>query len=192
MKGICIILAAGYSRRLGLNKSFLKYKNTYFIDLIIQKTLELNMDIKIVANENNYEYLKTNYKDFNVVLNAFNKGQNTSIKIALNNVLDYDYAIFLPIDQIFLKTNSIKTIISKYKENYIVVPRFNNINSLPTIFDKKYFKELCELDNDSGGRVLIQKYKDKVIFVDLYDELEGKDIDTKEDLRLIDERICNY
>lgn len=187
MKGICIILAAGYSRRLGLNKSFLKYKNTYFIDLIIQKTLELNMDIKIVANENNYEYLKTNYKDFNVVLNAFNKGQNTSIKIALNNVLDYDYAIFLPIDQIFLKTNSIKTIISKYKENYIIVPRFNNINSLPTIFDKKYFKELCELDNDSGGKVLIQKYKDKVIFVDLYDELEGKDIDTKEDLRLIDE-----
>lgn len=187
MKGVCIILAAGYSKRLGTNKSFLKYKNAYFIDIVIKKALELNMDIKIVANENNYEYLKTNYKDLNIILNAFNKGQNTSIKIALNNSLDYDYALFLPIDQVFLKSNSIKTIISKYKENYIVVPRFNKINSLPTIFDKSYFKELCELDNDSGGRVLIQKYKDKVIFVDLDDELEGKDIDTKEDLRLINE-----
>lgn len=186
MKSAGILLAAGYSRRLGQDKSFVKYKGFNLIDLAIKNFLLSNLNKHIViAGLNNYDYIHTKYPKINVILNSNNTGQNSSIKLGIEVIKDYDFAMFMAIDQPFLKLSTINKVISSYKKNHIIVSSYNGNNGLPTIFDKIYFDELLQIVGDKGGKDVIKKYLDKVIFVNGLDEIENFDIDTQEDLEIL-------
>lgn len=188
IKTLGVLMAAGYSKRMGFNKSFLKLDDEYLCDIAMRKLKNASFDERfVVANELNYEYLKTKYPEIKILLNAKNSGQNTSIRVAIKNAISFDSAMFFAIDQPFLKDLSIKKIQKSFEKGKIIVPRFNHSNSLPTIFSKEFFIDLANIDDDFGGKYIIKKHITKVKFVDFSDELEGFDIDKISDL----ERLKN-
>jgi len=76
----------------------------------------------------------------------------------------------------------LNSMISKFekRKNKIIVSSYKDgKKGVPALFDKIYFKELAQLSNDNGAKILIKKYTDNVVL--LKAESLVLDIDTLED-----------
>ncbi|MNP49295.1 MobA-like NTP transferase domain protein [compost metagenome] len=91
--------------------------------------------------------------------------------------------MFFTGDQPLLSKLTIKKMIDAFKNNpqNIVVPRYKERNGSPVIFSSIFIDELKALRGDKGGREVIKRNKDSLIFVEVENEYELMDIDTWED-----------
>lgn len=195
MSILAIILAAGFSKRMGENKLLLEYEGKTFIQTIIEKLLEINFN-KIILVVSNLEIYKK-YKNYNeklfVIFNdKAEKGISESIKKAVayaKNNLEVDKYMFFVADQPLLKKETILKLIEKSNSNKIIVPKNNNTIYNPVIFPNKYTSELLNLEGDRGGKQIILNHLDNIIFVDIEDANEFQDVDVIEEyIKLINER----
>lgn len=186
-----IIMASGFSRRLGENKLLIEIDGLKLIEKIIIEGKKSKLDrtiliyrediIKNIGDKYNIESFKNNNADL---------GQSESMKIGIENSSVDSHFMFLVGDQVFLNSNIIDKLIDVHKENInkIIVPNYNSKRGMPTIFPSTYRKKLLDTDGDKGGRDIILKDKDNIININL-DKKYGFDIDTKEDLLKIREII---
>lgn len=195
MSILAIILAAGFSKRMGENKLLLEYEGKTFIQTIIEKLLEINFN-KIILVVSNLEIYKK-YKNYNeklfVIFNdKAEKGISESIKKAVvyaKNNLEVDKYMFFVADQPLLKKETILKIIEESSSNKIIVPKSNNTMYNPVIFPNKYTSELLNLEGDRGGKQIILNHLDNITFVDIEDANEFQDVDVIEEyIKLINER----
>ena len=195
MSILAIILAAGFSKRMGENKLLLEYEGKTFIQTIIEKLLEINFN-KIILVVSNLEIYKK-YKNYNeklfVIFNdKAEKGISESIKKAVvyaKNNLEVDKYMFFVADQPLLKKETILKLIEKSNSNKIIVPKNNNTIYNPVIFPNKYTSELLNLEGDRGGKQIILNHLDNITFVDIEDANEFQDVDVIEEyIKLINER----
>ena len=56
----------------------------------------------------------------------------------------------------------------------------------PVIFSKEYLKELSELSGDVGGRQVMARHREDVRFLEVNDDRELQDIDTREQMEIIE------
>lgn len=179
-----IILASGFSTRMGKNKLLMKINNEEIIRRVIKEVKKSNIsNVILVAREK--EVLDIGKEEnINVVENInADLGQSSSIKYGVSNSdIDEDFMFFCG-DQPFIDYNSINKLIEASKElnDSIVVPNIGKRTGSPVIFSKKLKNELSLLNGDVGGKEIIKKNKDKVIYVEISNELFFEDIDTKED-----------
>lgn len=190
-----IILAAGFSKRMGENKLLLEYKGKTFIQTIIEKLLEINFNkiILVVSNLEIYKkYEKYNEKVSVIFNDKAENGISESIKKAVTYAKDNlqaDKYMFFVADQPLLKKETILKIIEKSDSNKITIPKNNNTMYNPVIFPNKYTFELLDLEGDKGGKQIILKHLDDINFVDIEDANEFQDVDVIEEyLKLINER----
>ena len=195
MNILAIILAAGFSKRMGENKLLLEYKGKTFIQIIIEKLLEINFNkiILVVSNLEIYKkYKNYNEKVFVIFNDKAENGISESIKKAVTyakNNLEVDKYMFFVADQPLLKKETILKIIEESSSNKITVPKSNNTMYNPVIFSNKYNSELLSLEGDKGGKQIILKNLDDITFVDIEDSNEFQDVDLIEEyLKLINER----
>lgn len=183
-----IILASGFSSRMGADKLLLKLKGERIIERVIQASINSDLDRVIIV------YREDEIKDIACVYNVeaiLNKnadlGQSESIKIGLASIKEESHYMFIMGDQPFLKPAIINKLIEEFKKTHknMLIPYYDGIKGVPSIFGYKYRDELLELKGDKGGRELLEKYSfdlDKVYFED---KLSGIDIDTIEDLEMV-------
>lgn len=176
-----IILASGFSKRIGQNKLLLKINNQEIIRIVIRELKKSNIKkIILVAREDSVIKIGIEENVTIVKNNNANLGQSESIKLGLKEAnLEEDFMFFCA-DQPFLDKDSINKLIEeceKYKE-YIIIPSFKGKSGNPVIFPKSLKKELESLNGDIGGKQIIQKNKEIVKYIEIYNELFLKDIDT--------------
>lgn len=196
MNILAVILAAGFSKRMGENKLLLEYKGKTFIQTIIDKLLEINFN-KIVLVVSNLEIYKKYEKYNEKVTVIFNdkaeNGISESIKKAVThaeNNLNIDRYMFFVADQPLLKKETILKIIEKSSSHKITVPKSNNTMYNPVIFPNRYNSELLSLEGDKGGKQIISKNLDNITFVNIEDENEFQDVDVIEEyLKLIERKL---
>ena len=182
-----IIMASGFSRRMGCNKLLIEFNGKTLVQNIIDKILECNFkDCVLVAQDE--EVMEIGKKcGIKIVynVNALN-GQSESIKLGLVNLEVSKGYMFFTADQPFLSVSTINKLIIKFNENTnnIIIPICNNKRGNPVIFPKYLVSELLELEGDNGGRIIINRHKEKNMLVNILDEKELLDIDTKEELEL--------
>lgn len=179
-----IVMASGYGRRMGRNKLLLKYKNKTFIENILEKiklckfysTIIIARDEKILRLAEALEFKTVNNKQPY-------KGQSESIKLGLNSSPSSDGYMFFTADQPLLDIETIDLLINTFNENKysIIIPRFKERRGSPVIFPYKFLGELQKLEGDTGGKIVIDKHKDSIMFVDVKKEKVLMDIDTWED-----------
>lgn len=179
-----IILASGFSKRMGENKLVMKFKDNTIIEQVIDvvKSSNLNKVILVARDDRIINIGKE--KGINTIKNDYAIiGQSSSIKIGINNSnLEENYMFFCG-DQPFIDKESINKLIdisNKNKEN-IIIPRIDKVFGSPVIFPKIFKKELLALKGDIGGKYIINNYLDKVLYVEIDNELFLKDIDNKEE-----------
>ena len=196
MKISAVIMASGFSKRMGENKLLLKYMGMSFIENTIKKVLESGFyEINLVTSHNEIENIYRNLletngfkkeKNHNFIITKnhnSDKGINESIKLGVKNLKPCDAYMFFTADQPKLSTETIKYIMSKAEIDKIIIPKYNNENGSPTIFGGNFKDNLLYLEGDTGGKQIVQENKGKVKYLDIKNVEEGIDIDTQEEYR---------
>ena len=183
-----IILASGYSSRMGKNKLLLKYRGRS----LIQHTIEIIQkcgfsEVILSAREEEIIEIGNRYVLKVIKNESAVKGISESIKLGVIQASDTDGYMFFTADQPFLDIDSIKELIHEFIEssNYIIVPRCDGRRGNPVIFPCSFKEDFLKLEGDVGGKIIINKNLDKVKFVEIGDSTKLFDIDTNENYEYI-------
>ncbi|WP_027632723.1 molybdenum cofactor cytidylyltransferase [Clostridium hydrogeniformans] len=178
-----VIMASGYSKRMGQNKLLLKYKGKTFIETLINTLSSLKFNkIVLVAKD---ERVLSIGKEKGIIVIENEKpylGQSESLKLGVEYLKDGDYMFFTG-DQPLLNNKVIEILIkeSEKQKDCIIIPKVQGHRAHPTIFPKIYREDLLSIEGDTGGRAVIKKYPHKVKEVNMEEELPFIDIDTNEE-----------
>ncbi|ABR50636.1 conserved hypothetical protein, possibly involved in molybdenum cofactor biosynthesis [Alkaliphilus metalliredigens QYMF] len=182
---VAIILASGFSQRMGTNKLLLPYQEKPILQWVIEGIEQLHMEkIILVYRE---EAVKSLVKNRNIQL-IYNEeaiqGQSQAVIKGLQAVDESveDYMFFMG-DQPLLVLEELKEMIRAYGESpaSIAVPYYEEKPGAPVIFSKRWRRSLLQLRGDSGGRRIIRDNQDEVLFYPIKQALMGWDIDTQRD-----------
>ena len=164
-----IIMASGFSRRMGENKLLMKYNNKFLIEYTLDVISKCNFKDKLIVTQ--YEKIKEIGKnlDFKVVKNKYpNRGISESIKLGIKNCEESEGSMFFVGDQPLLDKKDIEKLINVFNEDtsFIVIPKYKNRFGNPVIYPKKYKEDILNLEGDKGGKSII-KSSDKIKYVDV-------------------------
>ena len=181
-----IILAAGMSTRMGESKLSLMLDGKPIVEHVINK-VEVSQVNKILVVYSEYtkpvEAIAKKHGLASVENHKTKEGLSTSLKCGLSKLLGTEAVMFLLGDQPFIETQDINKLIQHYKSNRgkIIVPVNYEGRGNPVIFPEKYYEEILTLEGDKGARLLLDKYVDDIIFVEIEDSKIQFDIDTRDD-----------
>ena len=164
-----IIMASGFSSRMGKNKLLMKYNNKFLIEYTLDVISKCNFKYKVIVTQ--YKKIKEigEKLNFKVVINQHpNKGQSESIKLGIKNCNESKGYMFFVADQPLLERKDIEKLIDVFNEDtsYIVIPKFKEHCGNPVIYPKKYKKDILNLEGDKGGKSII-KSSDKIKYVNV-------------------------
>jgi len=172
----CIVMASGYGSRIGTNKLLLEYRDKKLIEHIMDKILQINFYSRLVVAKDKEVLDIACKRGFKVVENKNSiLGQSESIKLGIENSPVAEGYMFFTGDQPLLSKLTIEKMIDA------LIPRYKERNGSPVIFSSIFIDELKALKGDKGGREVIKRNKDSLIFIDVENEYELMDIDTWED-----------
>jgi len=182
-----IIIAAGYSKRLGMFKPLAPYKETTFIECIIDKLDKFCENIIVVTgfNDNLLKeklIIKNNKKLIVTENKNFDKGMFGSIQKGILQNKKSDWFLIHQVDQPGLPKDFYKEFISNIdvKHNWIQ-PKYNERKGHPILINIDIAELILEEDINSNLRVVSNNtIVNKKIWDCNYPEVL-QDIDTKED-----------
>ena len=195
-----IIMASGFSRRLGQDKLLLEYNGKTLIENMMEKIDKIYFYKKKIVIPITKKTLIENmmkndrYKTIEVVINESpEKGQSNSIKSGITKTINENKVLlrevegymFFPSDQPFLKIETILLIMKQFlMNNKITLPQVGIEEFSPVIFPQKYREQLLEIVGDKGGKSIIKKddFIDKIKFKT---REEFVDIDTEKELKYL-------
>ena len=183
-----IILASGYSKRMGKNKLLLKYNGKSLIEHTIDTVSSCGFsEVILVAREE--EIIEIGIRNYLKVIKNENatKGISESIKLGILNTRNAEGYMFFTADQPFLDVATIRVLQNKFTEDsaYIIVPTCDGKRGSPVIFPSIYKEDFLKLQGDVGGKIIINKNLEKVKFVELQDSSKLFDVDTNESYEYI-------
>lgn len=161
---ICaLVLAAGYSSRMGCFKPLMKIGDKTPLEHIIWSFNNAGIsDIRVIAG---YKYNEIVdfllHMDVEVIVNtSFIDGMFSSVKKGVSSICDEEAFFILPVDTPLIKPNTISEIVSFYKRSKkgIVYPVFNGKRGHPPLISAQYKNKILSYDSDNGLRGFLQKH----------------------------------
>lgn len=171
-----ILMASGYSRRLGGENKLLLFA-PYTLALVTG----LNMFDKIifVCADNSVARLADGLP-VTVLRNTHpEKGQRESIRLGVE-ASDTDFYLFFPCDMPFLDEATVRAVWNARQDGKITVPEHDGRPGNPVLFSKRFRAELLTLGEGEHARDIWRK--PEVIRVPVPEPHPLMDIDTKEEL----------
>ncbi len=180
-----IIMASGFSNRMGKNKLLMEIQGEKVIDRVIKACKNSLLDeIILVYRLDEIKEIGLNHGIKTVYNPDAQKGQSASVIHGIRNSKDGNAFMFLVADQPFLDAKVINKLIEEYKKDnsMIIIPYYCNKFGMPIIFPPFYKDDLLGVKGDKGGREIIQgnEFVKRIYYEDA---LLGIDIDTIDDYR---------
>ena len=175
-----IVMASGFSKRMGLNKLLMKYNDKFLIEHTLEKISQCDFAEKIIVTQ--YEEIEKLTDNFKVVINEnAHKGQSESIKLGVKSSERCAGYMFFVADQPLINQKDIEKLIRVFRENkdFIVIPKYKEKRGNPVIYPSLYKEEILRLEGDKGGKSII-KSSNKIKYVEV-EENTLFDIDNKDD-----------
>ena len=183
-----LILAAGNASRMGVSKQLLKWKDTNLLQHAMNTVNKVNSQNLVVLGAN-YLKIKPQIEDksIRVLCNQnWQKGLGNSISFGINYIKEslpnIDNVLIMLADQPLIDADFLNQMIATrklYPKKIICTLYQNEKLGVPAIFNKIYFEDLLQLNDDKGAKELLKKYSSDVI------SLNGvkivRDIDTLDD-----------
>lgn len=186
-----IILASGFSNRMGQNKLLIEVDGIKVIERVINSCKNSLLDeIILIYRDEELKELGKNQGIKTVYNPNAHLGQSAAVILGVESSKDLNAFMFIVGDQPYLDTNVINRTIEEYRKdtNRIVVPYYNQKFGMPIIFPNCYKADLLKVKGDKGGREIIDSNMNLVNKVYIDNELLGIDIDTIDDLEKIHQR----
>jgi len=184
-----IVLAAGSAERMGRQKLLLDFKGKPVLQWVLEAAIASVLSEIVCVARDAQEYgskISVAAGRLKWVSNPkADAGLSTSVAAGLRAVsARSEAALFLVGDQPFVTAELIDGVIKLYQERtpvLLVAPSCQGQTRNPVLFHKALFPELLRLSGDTGGRGLIELYKDKAAFLEWRDEKPFFDVDTWKD-----------
>ena len=190
-----IILAAGAAERMGQQKLLLNLNGKPILQWVLEAALSSELDevVCVVRElEEIQQGISLKHEKLGWAINErAAEGQSTSVIAGLKAINPQsEAALFLVGDQPLVKRDLINGLIDLFRKTaaLIVAPTFQGQTRNPVLFRRDLFPELLKLTGDRGGRRLIEKYKDKTVFLEWKEEAPFLDVDRSEDYEKLKKR----
>ena len=151
-----ILMAAGFSRRMGADKLFMRYQNKTLIEHALALLDELPVYEKIlVTTAGRLEKLTLPPAVTAVINHNPEAGQSESLRLGLGKATGQWY-LFLNADQPKLKASALLPMLDLAKDNpeKIIYPASNGSCFSPVLFHEIFRPKLLSITGDTGGRQL--------------------------------------
>lgn len=177
-----VIMASGFSRRMGRNKIFMDYLGQTFLEhtLTLVKSCAFFETILVIKKGDRHKIKIP--KHVHVIYNdSAHLGQSATVKLGTKHATGEGY-LFFPIDQPLLTKATIDELSCHYQSNNIVFPiRKTEKMCTPVYFGSRFREDLLNVSGESGGKSVKNKYKEAWCQISVSDETTLTDIDTLAD-----------
>jgi CTP:molybdopterin cytidylyltransferase MocA len=144
---IAIVLAAGFSRRLGRPKQRIVFDGEALLDRATRIAREVADDVVVVTRENNSEA---------------EEGMASSIRVGVSLAGPDARLLITLCDQPLVTASHLRALIAV--DAPIVATGYAGIAGVPAIFAPEFAHELLALRGDRGARAVIEKHGARVVF----------------------------
>ena len=190
-----VILASGFSRRLGMDKLSQELCGKPVLQWCIDQVLASGVDRVYVVTRDNYR--NNSLREDARVRFIFNddpaSGMSSSIKAAITKMEGTPDAVMIVNgDMPFYGVHNYRELISLWldTDDGIASSYYEGETMPPAIFSRKFFSDLLGLAGDRGAKKIIQRNLSEVKFLRVNDPDCFVDIDTIEDL-VYARSMCN-
>ena len=194
-----IVLAAGLSRRMGLeNKLLLPFNEKTILETTIEQLLAAQIGPIFVVVGHEKELVKSilkQYDPLSVIENLdYKSGMTSSIQAGVRASMGNDFMICLS-DMPLIQPNEYQRLrdsfieIKKQDEYAIIQPIFNEKQGNPVIFSNFYGNLILNNENTEGCKPIVQAHKQHVYRVEMPSDSVLLDADTKEDYAKLLSRV---
>lgn len=182
-----VVLAAGKSERMGGVKAVLPYKNTTFIENIVDNIKNSGINDVFVVLGFNREKIESFLKNAKIIINPRpEEGQFSSLKTGIANLpKDATAAMVHLVDVPAVAPETYKAVLNAHENNpeKIIIPCYNERHGHPVIFPKKFFNRILDYPVSKTARDFIhEQSKDNILNIEVNDPAILKDFDTRQDL----------
>lgn len=187
-----VVIASGYSRRMGRSKLSLELGGATFLERAVRAaTMARQVGRCIVVVRPEDATLVSGREGggtpVELLLNdEAAEGQSASIRLAAARLAedpDCEAVIFSVVDQPFLTSEVFDTLAQAWMNGVgqILVASYGGQRGNPALFGRSYFGELQALAGDVGGREVIRCHPDAMAEIPMPDPAAGVDVDTWEE-----------
>jgi len=177
-----VILAAGYSSRMGEFKPLMPVGNMTAVERIIGSAKNAGIDDIVLVTGYNREKLSKITETYGIkeAFNSlFSQGMFTSIKAGISR-LDKDTEGFfiMPVDCPLIKEETLEKL-TEGKADQMAVPTYMGKKGHPLYVPAIYAGEILALDNSDSFKTITDKYEDRMIRQETGSESVVLDMDDK-------------
>ncbi len=176
-----VILASGFSKRMGCNKLLLPVEGKAMIAHVFDAVRQAGFEqTGVVTGFDSIAQLAVG-NGFQAVDNDSPEiGQSHSVVLGVQKTSQSAGWMFFNGDMPWLKSDTIGKLLEYADAAHIVVPRYGSRPGQPVYFPAAFKAELLALTGDHGGRTIIRNHPDRVCYVPIDNIRQGVDVDTPE------------
>jgi molybdenum cofactor cytidylyltransferase len=186
-----IILAAGYSRRMGALKPLLKLGDGTVLERVIGlfSGSGINDVIVVVGHGASHTIPIAHQCGAQAVMNRrFDQGMFSSVQEGVRALSPDSLAFFmLPVDIPLVRPQTIEELLEAYYRGMgkIVFPAFLGKRGHPPLVDTRYRDEILAHPGEGGLRAILRNHEDQSIEIEVADEMILFDLDTPADYEAV-------
>lgn len=186
-----LILAAGYSSRMGSLKALLPFEDEMLIQRQVRCFKEAGVsDIYIVLGyraEEIKDALKDR-QDIHFIMNeAYSEGMLSSVQAGVKGIRNkgYDAFFLMPVDYPLIQPFTIEIVMRAYRAGVkTVYPTHNNKKGHPPLISSSLIEAIIYYEGAGGLKNILKQYHQEAVYVEIGNDTILIDIDTKQDYAL--------
>ena len=182
-----VILAAGYSSRMGRFKALLPMCSESIIARVVGTFRQAGIEEIVAITGHSAELLEPDLHgmDVRAVRNpGYSRGMYSSVQVGVAALpSDVDACFLLPVDIPLVRPATVAALAARFAVEYppITYPCFAGQRGHPPLISRSLFAEILNGNGDGGLRPVLERYQTTAINVDVLDEGVLLDMDTPDD-----------
>ena len=182
-----IVLAAGTSSRMGLNKLLLEIEGEPMIRLVVRRAIEARLDPMLVVLGHDQELVSRalNGLSHRSVMNPdFENGMTSSLRSGVAALpVETTAALMILGDMPHVTSEMMAAMAEAHRSTAarLVLSDYGGVNAPPTLFGRDLFDEILDLPNDQSPRSVVKRHREQASILEWPAE-RLKDLDKPEDL----------
>ena len=180
-----IVLAAGFSSRMGENKLLLKASGECMIVTTVSQLVRANLREVIVVTGHQREEIERALRGYVVrfaTCDDFRRGMGRSLAVGINALSkELDGALICLGDMPKVNSDIYNLLIKCRHQKEIIVPTYKNQQGNPVLFSKSMMEKIMEIKGDSGAKKILELNKNKIFNLDINDQGIVKGFNTQKD-----------
>lgn len=187
----CVVMAAGQGRRFGGGKLTADLEGRSLIRRTLEAVpRELFSAAAVVAGEGAVLELASSLGFLPVENRRPELGLSRTIRLGLEALGECQGALFWPGDQPLVRRETVLALTERWRRDPETIAALGcrGVRGSPCLFPARLFPELLDLTGDRGGSAVIRRRRELLVLVEAEEE-ELWDVDTREDLAVLGERV---